>query len=186
MCRCILVLHHCACALLLWDGFFGRVNIAARNVLVREHEPKQEETSLFSVGFSDPVHNFLGSCGSELNREASFCVRWTKEIFLSNVEFLSPLVVIFVFFVIGFCFIVMKCKISETACFPVNRGQYEFIMNLFVLVCAVHYLVNQLRLLYLVLSLPLSFLFYLRCNRSNVHELLIHTVIRLFLVQTIE
>jgi len=34
--------------------------------------------------FSDTVHNFLRSCANELNLKASLCVRWTKEIFLSN------------------------------------------------------------------------------------------------------
>ena len=33
--------------------------MAAQNVMVQEHEPKQEERSLFSSVFSDPVHNFL-------------------------------------------------------------------------------------------------------------------------------
>ena len=61
--------------------------------------------------FSAPVHSTVWSCGSELNREASL---WLKRCFWSNVEFLSPRVVIFVFLFIGLCFIIILSKISKT------------------------------------------------------------------------
>lgn len=91
---------------------------ARRNFLVREQEPKHLWCS----------NSSLWSSASELNREVSFCFRWTKEKFLSNVEFLSPRVVIFVFFLIGFSFIVTTCKMSETACESwLVWADYEFI-----------------------------------------------------------
>lgn len=100
--------------LLPWDSLKWR---RESKICSRTWTKTRGKVAVFNIVFSDPVHNFLRRWGSELMQETStFCIRWSKEMFLSNVEFWSPRVVIFVFFLIGFCVIIITCKIRGTAC----------------------------------------------------------------------
>ena len=71
--------------------------------VIREHtnQNKNKRRGSWFQAFSLIQFIIFRSCRSELNRETSFCIRWAKEILLSNVEFLSPLDVLSVFFLTG-------------------------------------------------------------------------------------
>ena len=131
---------------------------------------------------------FSSSLVSVLSSSYARYMKWPVnhseyELIMNLFALVSPWVVIFVFFRICFCLIIITCKISQTACASWSVWvDYEFIC---VGLCCT--LSCQPALLIVLLGFTIIVVIFIVLRVSiYVHELLTNTVIRLFLDQPVE